>query len=237
MSKGRNLSKELKGGPDYDVGYAKPPVDTRFPKGVSGNPRGRPKGSRNKRSGPPVQQLEDIILAEAKRGIAVKDGDRTVRLSMAQAIVRAIAVNAAKGQPRAQKLFTEMLSATEASRRVRNEQWLETAIEYKFDWTNELERRKRLGVTGLREPLPHPDHVEIDFIEGTARIIGPVTKEEKADFDAIIANRHLLIEEIRDTRRAIEKATDPKEHRRLEKEFEEQLGFYGFINKLDPSRN
>ena len=30
-----------------DVGYAKPPRHAQFPKGVSGNPRGRPKGSRN----------------------------------------------------------------------------------------------------------------------------------------------------------------------------------------------
>ena len=29
--------------PDYEVGYGRPPVATRFSKGQSGNPRGRPK--------------------------------------------------------------------------------------------------------------------------------------------------------------------------------------------------
>ena len=32
---------------DYEVGYGKPPRHTRFKKGQSGNPRGRPSGSKN----------------------------------------------------------------------------------------------------------------------------------------------------------------------------------------------
>jgi hypothetical protein len=39
------MPSEKKG--DYEVGYGKPPRDTRFPKGQSGNPRGRPSGAKN----------------------------------------------------------------------------------------------------------------------------------------------------------------------------------------------
>lgn len=43
-------SKALAVRPGYDVGYGKPPVATRFKQGQSGNPKGRPKGAKNKRS-------------------------------------------------------------------------------------------------------------------------------------------------------------------------------------------
>jgi hypothetical protein len=35
--------------PGYEVGYGKPPMDTRFRKGASGNPGGRPRGITPKR--------------------------------------------------------------------------------------------------------------------------------------------------------------------------------------------
>lgn len=35
---------------DYEVGYGKPPKHTQWPKGQSGNPKGRPKGSRGLRT-------------------------------------------------------------------------------------------------------------------------------------------------------------------------------------------
>jgi hypothetical protein len=72
----------------------------------------------------------------------VADGNKVVSIPMAQAIIRTLAVNAAKGQPRATKLFTEMVSATEATNRAVHEEYVEAAIEYKLGWEAELERRK-----------------------------------------------------------------------------------------------
>ncbi len=48
------------------VGYGKPPVHTRFKKGQSGNPRGRPKGSRN-RLAPRLAVDELVRIMESKR--------------------------------------------------------------------------------------------------------------------------------------------------------------------------
>jgi hypothetical protein len=167
---------------DYEVGYGKPPVATRFKPGQSGNPKGRPRGAGNKRPALHEERMKEIILDEAYRTIKVNDGASQVTVPMAQAIIRSLAVNAAKGNQRAQRLFTELLFTTERENKRLYDEWLDTAINYKVQWERELERRERLGITGP-EPLPHPDHVIVDMRTGEVRIKGPATKEEKAEFD------------------------------------------------------
>ncbi len=167
----------------YDVGYGKPPKQTQFSPGKSGNPRGRPKGAKNKRPALNEERLKDIILDEAYRDISVRDGNRNLSMPMAQAVVRALAVNAAKGQHRAQRLFAEMLSTTERQNKQLADAWLNTAMDYKIEWDRELDRRQRLDIQDLPPPLPHPDQVKIDMNTGNAWIEGPVTKDEKAELD------------------------------------------------------
>ena len=116
------------------VGYGHPPEAHRFKPGQSGNPRGRPKGTTSKKLTLSPDPLAKIVLEEASRQILVHDGDRTVALSMKQAIIRRLAVDAAKGDPRAQRLFTEMLALSEAeAQRAAEQQALEsTRLEVVF---------------------------------------------------------------------------------------------------------
>lgn len=172
----------------YQVGYAKPPVSTQFRRGQSGNPRGRPRGSRNKPKLPTLgeERMKTIILEEAYRTIKVNEGPRNVTVPMAQAVIRSMAINAAKGNQRAQRLFTQLLSATERENRRLHEEWLNEAMAYKIYWENELERRRRFNIEA-EPPLPHPDDIIVNLKAGSIEIKGPMTKEEKAEWDSLRA--------------------------------------------------
>ena len=67
---------------NYEVGYGKPPVHTRFRKGQSGNPRGSTPRTK------PWDRANQLMLKEAYRPVTVRDGERTVRMPAIAAIFR-----------------------------------------------------------------------------------------------------------------------------------------------------
>jgi hypothetical protein len=204
--------------PGYEVGYGKPPEATRFKPGQSGNPKGRPKGAKNKRPALHEERMKSIILDEAYRGIQVREGDRNVTIPMAQAVMRSIAVNAAKGHARAQRLFSELLASTENANKALHDEWLDVAIAYKVEWEKELRRRDQLGITDLPDPLPHPDDIIIDMDEGTARVIGPATKEEKAQYDDLLLRRDAFAEEVDELLKYRISLDDPEQIQRVDED-------------------
>ncbi|MGI9353439.1 MAG: DUF5681 domain-containing protein [Rhizobiaceae bacterium] len=185
---------------DYEVGYSKPPKETRFKSGRSGNPNGRPRGSKNKKPPLGTERLKEIILEEAYRTIKINDGAKQVDVPMAQAVVRSLAHNAVKGNARAQQLFSEMLATTEKQNHTELMELFGSAIDYKQHWYAELARRKQLGIDGP-DPIPHPDHVVVNARDGTVRFTGPMTEEEKVVWDEMLARREQYMQEIEEFRK------------------------------------
>ena len=88
------------------VGYRKPPVHSRFRKGQSGNPGGRPKGMTSGRAAALMQK-------EAYRRIRVKEGDKVVTMTVFQAVLRSLITLAMKGNSGAQRAFLDLVRAIE----------------------------------------------------------------------------------------------------------------------------
>jgi hypothetical protein len=92
------MPSEKKG--DYEVGYGKPPRDTRFPKGQSGNPRGRAPGAKNLKTLLSEALNEPVIVTE-------KGGRRKV--TKRQAIVTQLVNRSATADFRAIKILLDIV--------------------------------------------------------------------------------------------------------------------------------
>ena len=76
----------------YEVGYGKPPKATRFKKGKSGNPKGRPRGSPN------VLTAIDRAIHEK---VAINENGKRREISKLDAAAKQLANKAAQGDQRA----------------------------------------------------------------------------------------------------------------------------------------
>ena len=89
---------------DYQVGYGKPPRHTQFAKGQSGNPRGRPSGSKN------LSTLVNEALNEPV--IVVENGGRR-KISKREAIIKQLVNRSAKADWRAIKILLDIVRELE----------------------------------------------------------------------------------------------------------------------------
>lgn len=83
---------------EYEIGYGKPPKHTRFEKGKSGNPKGRPRKPAS---------LAALLDAELKRKLIVNYDGRRVKIANIEAIAKRIVFDAMKGKDQSIRLVLE----------------------------------------------------------------------------------------------------------------------------------
>ena len=160
----------------YEVGYGKPPKSKRFKQGTSGNPKGRPKGKKSRHNSADTHAMMALFFAESDRKVAVTENNTVKNISMAQAVIRSLAVKAATGDYRAQKLYLDYSVRFSEEKQKQRDEFKEVAIQYKIHWENQIHQAKKAGIS-IDMPVPHPDQIVV-LSNGEVTIQGPTTRHE-----------------------------------------------------------
>ncbi len=167
---------------DYDTGYKKPPKTSQFKKGKSGNPSGRPKGVLNRLPKDELR-LQDLFIKEAYRDVPIKEGSKRIKLPVIAAAMRSLAIKAAQGNIRAQKLLLDHLTRIEDKQEKDKLEFFGEMADYKFKAEKMIADAKKKGATLEHEFIPHPDHITLNPYTGEVVIKGPLTPDEKKLWD------------------------------------------------------
>jgi hypothetical protein len=85
---------------DHGVGYRKPPERTRFEKGRSGNPKGRPRGARN---------LTTLLGETRSEVVAISENGRRRKITKLAATCKRLVNEALTGNLSAMRLLLELV--------------------------------------------------------------------------------------------------------------------------------
>jgi Family of unknown function (DUF5681) len=86
--------------PDYEIGYKKPPEHTRFKKGQSGNPRARPKASKD-----PAALLTEILDEK----VTIMENGKRRRIASREVFVKQLVDRTVLGDPKAMPAFLRLV--------------------------------------------------------------------------------------------------------------------------------
>lgn len=100
--KAKSVSKKTKSSGNRPGGN--PPMASRFPKGVSGNAKGRPKGSKN---------LKTIVMEAAGEQVLATIKGKSRRISKLQATVMQLATKASAGDSKSMSGFVKLVDDME----------------------------------------------------------------------------------------------------------------------------
>jgi Family of unknown function (DUF5681) len=85
---------------DYKVGYKKPPLHTRFKKGQSGNPRGRPRGAKN---------FSSVLNDALNQRVLVTENGRSRKISKRELGIRQLVDKFAMAEVQATRILLGLM--------------------------------------------------------------------------------------------------------------------------------
>lgn len=88
----------------YKVGFGKPPLETRFQKGQSGNPSGRPKGKRN---------MATIFKSVSNETLVITENGERKTITKLEASFKQLVNKAASGDHPSIKLLIQVMNVIE----------------------------------------------------------------------------------------------------------------------------
>lgn len=179
--------------PTDSVGYGKPPKSAQFRRGVSGNPKGRPK---KERPPPPSfgdKTISQVIEREAFRSLSIREDGKVSEIITIEALLRSMLQLAISGKNRiAQRQLLELLREEEARVLEAKEKSYRFWVDHKRKNEAEIARCK---ANGQSPPaiLPHPADIMVDADNREIHFLGPLDRDELPKYDRIRLTRDLAM--------------------------------------------
>lgn len=175
----------------HGVGYRRPPEHTRFQKGQSGNPSGRPRAAKADGLTLEEQPLLHAVHERAQKTVRMREGDIVSEVGAREALIQSILATALKGNARSQGLALDLIRSADIQRARDRAERQQAAKRYKANQAEAIAAAIEAG-KDTRLILPHPDDIVLDDDYGF-HFIGPLNEAELGKVEESVHYRDALI--------------------------------------------